>query len=152
MDVIEENINEDELIGDVTATEKEIIVKSRIGQGAYRSKLIRKYNSQCIVTGINHPKLLVASHIKPWAVSTNEERTSVNNGLLLSATFDRLFDSGLISFKNNGQIMISKLLPCDIVNKLHIKEKDVFDLKPTKELKINLDYHRDVIFTTRRKV
>ena len=150
--------NKDTLVGMVDnyatmkETERQAIIKSRVGQGLFRKELLKKYNETCIITGINEKKLLIASHIKPWAVCTNQERLSPENGLILSPTFDRLFDSGLISFKNNGQIMISKLLPCDIVNKLHIKEKDVFDLKPTKELKINLDYHRDVIFTTRRKV
>ncbi len=133
-------------------TERQAIIKSRVGQGMFRKELLKKYNETCIITGINEKKLLIASHIKPWAVCTNQERLSSENGLILSPTFDRLFDSGLISFKNNGQIMISKLLPCDVVNKLHINEKDVFDLKPTKELKMNLDYHRDIIFTTRRKV
>ena len=64
---------------------------------------MEKYSGSCIITGLDHPKLLVASHIKPWAVSTNAERLSVDNGLLLSATYDRLFDCGLITFKKTGK-------------------------------------------------
>lgn len=133
-------------------TERQAIVKARVGQGIFRKQLLKKYNETCVITGITEKKLLIASHIKPWSVCTNQERVSSENGLILSPTFDRLFDSGLISFKNNGQIIISKLLPGEVVKKLHITETDVFDLKATKELKVNLDYHRDVIFTTRRKV
>ena len=55
-------------------TERDAVVKSRIGQGLFRKELIKKYNSSCIITGINEKKLLIASHIKPWAVCSNAER------------------------------------------------------------------------------
>lgn len=83
----------------ISVTQRESIVKSRVGQGIFRSRILNKFNGKCLITGISIEKCLIASHIKPWAVCTNEERLSENNGLLLSATYDRLFDSGLISFK-----------------------------------------------------
>ena len=132
-------------------TERSAIVKSRIGQGLFRKELIKKYNSGCVITGINEKKLLIASHIKPWAVCTNAERLSIENGLLLSPTFDKLFDCGLISFADSGRILISSQLSVDVVSKLHISESDTFNLKASQELKQNLEYHRDVVFTTYRK-
>ena len=81
----------------IPETERIAIVQSRIGQGVFRKALLEKYDGRCIISGIDLPKLLVASHIKPWAVSSNDERLSVDNGLLLSATYDRLFDCGLIT-------------------------------------------------------
>ena len=129
-------------------TERSAIVKSRIGQGLFRKELIKKYNGCCIVTGINEKKLLVASHVKPWAACTNEERLSAENGLLLSPTFDKLFDCGLISFADTGRIIISSQLSSEILGKLHISSTDTFDLKVSTELKHNLEYHRDVVFTT----
>jgi predicted restriction endonuclease len=129
-------------------TERSAIVKSRIGQGLFRKELIKKYNSSCVITGINEKKLLIASHIKPWAVCTNAERLSVENGLLLSPTFDKLFDCGLISFNDSGKILISSQLSEELVHKLHISSTDIFDLKASTELKHNLEYHRDVVFTT----
>jgi DNA-binding transcriptional ArsR family regulator len=36
------------------------------------------------------------------------ERLSRENGLLLVATLDALFDCGLISFRDDGQMVISK--------------------------------------------
>ena len=68
--------------------------------------LFEKYHGHCIITGIDHPKLLVASHIKPWAVCSNRERLSVENGLLLSATYDRLFDSGLLQPKRKNLFIL----------------------------------------------
>ena len=129
-------------------TEREAVVKSRIGQGLFRKELIKKYNSSCVITGINEKKLLIASHIKPWAVCTNAERLSVENGLLLSPTFDKLFDCGLISFADSGRILISSQLSAQVVSKLHISVTDTFNLKSSQELKKNLEYHRDVVFTT----
>ena len=105
----------------LTETEKETLIKARKGQGLFRDKLKEKYNNRCIITDINISQVLIASHIKPWAVSNNEERLSVDNGLLLSATFDRLFDSGLITFKKDGTILISNLISKDNIKKLHLK-------------------------------
>lgn len=132
-------------------TERSAIVKSRIGQGLFRKELLKKYGNSCIITGINEKKLLVASHIKPWAVCSNAERLSVENGLLLSPTFDKLFDCGLISFADSGRILISSQLSAEVVNKLHISATDTFNIKASTELKYNLEYHRDVVFTTQRR-
>ena len=133
-------------------TERSAIVKSRIGQGLFRKELIKKYNSSCVITGINEKKLLIASHIKPWGVCTNAERLSVENGLLLSPTFDKLFDCGLISFADSGRILISSQLSAEVVSKLHISATDTFNLKASQELKQNLEYHRDVVFTTQGRM
>ena len=122
-------------------TERSAIVKSRIGQGLFRKELIKKYNSSCVITGINEKKLLIA-------VCTNAERLSVENGLLLSPTFDKLFDCGLISFADSGRILISSQLSAEVVSKLHISATDTFNLKASQELKQNLEYHREVVFTT----
>ena len=135
---ISENIN-------ISTTERESIVKARIGQGKFREQLLDKYGS-CIISGIDVSKALVASHIKPWAVSTNEERVSVNNGLLLSATYDRLFDSGLITFENEGQLIISRFVSEENKNKLQIKNGQVYQLQSNMQMKTFLEYHNDVVF------
>lgn len=127
-------------------TEKESLIKSRRGQGIFRERLIKKYSSTCIVTGINLKTLLIASHVKPWSVSNNYERLSSENGLLLSATFDKLFDKGYISFKDNGQMIVSHLIDKENRDKLNISSDIYANLLPTFELRNNLEYHRDVIF------
>lgn len=85
----------------IEKTTKDALVKSRVGQGDFRKSLIEKYDGKCVVTGIDLTKLLIASHIKPWRISDNKERLSSENGLLLSANLDKLFDSGLITFMND---------------------------------------------------
>ena len=54
--------------------------------------------------------MLRASHIKPWKGCNNSERLDGDNGLLLIANIDALFDRGLISFESDGSIIRSKLL------------------------------------------
>ena len=135
---IRENVN-------ISTTERESIVKARIGQGKFREQLLAKYGS-CIISGIDISKALVASHIKPWAVSTNEERISVNNGLLLSATYDRLFDSGLITFANEGKLIISRFISEENRDKLRIKNGQIYNLKTNPQMKTFLEYHNDVVF------
>lgn len=95
--------------GAIANTEKASLLKIRIGQGAFRQKLIALWGG-CAVTGYKDTSMLVASHIKPWRAASNSERLDRYNGLLLLPTLDKAFDLGLISFDTNGKIVISQLL------------------------------------------
>lgn len=130
----------------IPETEREALVQSRIGQGIFRKALMEKYHGSCIIAQVNHPKLLVASHIKPWAVSSNSERLDVNNGLLLSATYDRLFDAGLITFDKTGKIYLSSFIGKQNESRLHLVSDMRFNLFPTEKMVIFLEYHNDNLF------
>ena len=130
----------------VSVTERTELIKSRVGQGTFRQRILRKYDSRCIITGIDCTRLLLASHIKPWAVSNNSERLDVENGLCLSASYDRLFDIGLISFSDKGKILISSQLSSENAQRLCINNHMIFDLKVSPALCRNMEYHRDTIF------
>lgn len=82
------------------ATQREALVQARIGQGRFRADVTRLWGKGevCALTGIALPELLIASHIKPWRDSTDEERLDASNGLLLAVHADRLFDRHLLSF------------------------------------------------------
>lgn len=147
---IENLINRIDNYESLHETERTSIVQSRIGQGIFRKRILKKYNNTCIVTGINETNLLIASHVKPWAVCTNQERLSSENGLLLSPTYDKLFDAGFITFSKQGEILFSNHLKQETIEKLK-SAKNVFDLKITPELTKNLQYHRDYIYVTSRK-
>ena len=56
---------------------------------------------------------MIASHIVPWRLSTDEERLDVDNGILLSPLYDALFDKHLISFKDDGKILIANSIKDD---------------------------------------
>lgn len=80
-------------------TEIERLARQRVGQQSYRSAMMKYWGGACAVTGISIPKVLRASHAKPWAECvSDEERLNVFNGFLLSANLDALFDRFLISF------------------------------------------------------
>lgn len=126
-----------------TNTESMNLVKCRLGQGTFREALI-DYWKGCSVTSFKNLGLLIASHIKPWNVSSNEERIDLYNGLLLIPNLDKLFDKGYISFDNNGKILISSLLNdyeslgINLEMKIEIIDKH----------KVYLEYHRNNIFKT----
>ena len=126
-------------------TERQAIVKSRIGQGQFRENLLSKYG-KCVITGVNIPQVLVASHIKPWAVCDNRERLDVNNGLILSATYDRLFDSGLISFNEYGNLLISKFVSDANRVLLSLGTKREYQIEYSSSMRDYLQYHNDVIY------
>ena len=88
----------------IPQTEKHQLIKARRGQGIFRIR-VGQLEQRCRLTRLEDKSLLIASHIKPWRESTDEEKLDENNGLLLSPHVDRLFDSGLITFTNDGQIL-----------------------------------------------
>jgi len=98
-------------------TEQEAIVKSRIGQGIFRDRLIELWCG-CSVSGLSNQALLRASHIKPWRDCTNEERLDPKNGLLLHPVLDHLFDAGYNTFGPDGKIIFSKRLTEDEISTL----------------------------------
>jgi hypothetical protein len=103
------------------STEVERVVKQRVGQDTFRQALLNYWEGTCAVTGINLPEILRASHAKPWAeCATDEERLNVFNGLLLSANLDALFDRGLISFAENGNLICSSRLEAHQRLSLHL--------------------------------
>lgn len=113
-----------------TTTEKTALIKSRIGQGTFRDKVLLHWTS-CAVTGFNDTNLLVASHIKPWKKSTNSERLDQWNGLLLSPNLDKAFDKGFITFAADGSIRLSPLFT--EAAKLGIAPSMKIEMKPEHE-------------------
>jgi hypothetical protein len=104
----------------VDATERRALVLSRVGQGRFRDALMSLWGGRCAVTGLDLPLLLRASHIKPWRDSDNRERLDVYNGLLLSPAYDAAFDAGLVTFAEDGRMVISSELTPRRVERLGI--------------------------------
>lgn len=105
-------------------TERKGLVTSRVGQGAYRKSIIYRWDYKCAVTGFNKLDILIASHIVPWADANDQERLDVDNGLLLSPTYDALFDRNLISFENNGKIILSGGIDINAYKKIGVTGKE----------------------------
>ncbi|WP_235617046.1 HNH endonuclease [Lysinibacillus mangiferihumi] len=126
----------------ITDTEKERMVKARIGQGKFKKLLIER-ECKCALCGVTDPRVLIASHIKPWSVSTNEERLDENNGLLLCPNHDALFDKHLISFDVHGKIVISQTL--DEVTRLFLNVHDELRVELTeKQLSYMVGHYQEL--------
>lgn len=108
-------------LGDValTDTERESLIKARIGQNGYREALLA-YWGGCAVTDCSVPALLRASHIKPWRAASASERLDPFNGLLLTPNLDLAFDQGLISFDDQGRILLGSDLDPDSAAALNL--------------------------------
>ena len=127
----------------LTGEEKESVVKIRVNQDIYRDALLKRYHS-CALCKVNNPQLLVASHIKPWADSTPDERLDEDNGFLFCPNHDKLFDRGFISFGEDGRIMISEEMTQ--INCLFMNVSADMKVELTDRQKMFLEYHRDNIF------
>jgi putative restriction endonuclease len=124
--------------------EKIQLTKSRRGQGIFKAN-VRLVEDHCRVTGVTNIKHLRASHIKPWSVSSKEEKLDGFNGLLLSPHVDHLFDRGFISFKNSGDLLVSKEL-----NPIVLYQWSISNSSNVGSFRANqsryLEFHRDVVF------
>ena len=129
-----------------STTEVERLVKLRVGQDTFREALMDYWGSACAVTGIALPEVLRASHAKPWAAcETDEERLDVFNGFLLCANLDALFDRGLITFDDSGQVIYSSLLNPE--HRLCLNLRDDLTLRwLTPTHKPYLAWHRERVF------
>ncbi len=128
------------------ATDRLALIKSRVGQGRFKENVSR-FEYRCRVTAVSNPVHLIASHIKPWRESTNEERLAAGNGLLLTPTIDHLFDRGFISFDDRGETLISPVADRDSLRRMGIDP----DSPPragnfNSDQKFFLQHHRSSIF------
>jgi 5-methylcytosine-specific restriction protein A len=105
-------------------TERSGLVTSRVGQGAYRKRIIHRWEYKCAVTSFNKLEILIASHIVPWAEATDTERLDVHNGILLSPTYDALFDKHLLTFDEKGKIVLTDEIEFSTFEKIGITGKE----------------------------
>jgi hypothetical protein len=123
-DVVLDDLREIENDSSTSATVRLQLSNARIGQGAFRKRVLAM-EPACRVTGIATASLLKASHIKPWRESTNAERLDGANGLMLAPHIDLLFDRHLISFTDNGRLVVSKKLDDAVLRGWHITDSAI---------------------------
>ena len=103
----------------IPETQRIQLTKARVGQGLFRNRVMT-LDPRCRVTGVEDPRLLIASHIKPWRDSTNPERINGFNGIMLSPHVDALFDERLISFEDDGRMLVHPGLSSDVLSRWSI--------------------------------
>lgn len=120
-------------------------ILARVGQGAFRRELLNYWGYQCAVTDIDQVEVLRAAHIERWGDCTSKKeplRLSVENGLLLSANLDCLFEVGLIAFSDSGEMLFSKQLKPAVVKQMNLKKSMRLRIEPTPQQAIHLKVHR----------
>ncbi|TRY29805.1 HNH endonuclease [Aliiglaciecola sp. M165] len=117
--------------------------QSRIGQDYFRDEVMRLCKGECVVTKIAEqwPSILIASHIKAWEDSSDDEKMDGHNGLLLAPHVDKLFDKHLITFDRNGFVVVSKRLPKSTLITWNIDTSKQYKL--TKMNQKYLSFHRE---------
>lgn len=126
------------------ATTRAALTQQRIGQGTFREALKQRWESACAVTGITCSELLRASHVRPWKNSNSRQRRDPENGLLLAAHMDALFDRGLMSFDSAGKMLLSSKLGSDVRQDFGLPR--ALRYPPSKQLEEYLEYHREFLF------
>lgn len=106
-------------------------------QKKFKNNLSVEQEHKCVICGLKTEKLLIGSHIKPAADCNVYEKADTQNGLLLCANHDKLFDRYLISFNpQNGKI---------VINENQIKDESLF-------LKLDSEFILpDYLLTDKRK-
>jgi putative restriction endonuclease len=126
-------------------------VKTRVNQNVFRRIVLSNYSGKCAISGIDISDLLFASHIIPW--SHNEtERLNPENGICLSALYDRAYDKGIIGINEKYEIILSSYLKQKSTTNYYQRYfqslENIKMILPQKYLpkKEFLQYHLDMIF------
>lgn len=134
----------------LTETERESLVLARRGQGLFRQR-VHALETFCRVTRVDRAEHLRASHCKPWRVATNDERLDENNGLMLTPSIDHLFDRGFISFKDDGELLVSPVAHKPSLERMGVPTLHTVSTGPVRtRQRAFLEYHRDEVFLRSR--
>lgn len=93
--------------------------RARVGHKAFASEVMRRFEYTCGFCGmaprsLRGNRLIVASHIKPWADSNNRERRDPRNGVAACPTHDAAFDKGLITVNGGLRVHRSRRLRASV--------------------------------------
>lgn len=122
------------------------LIEASTGQGEYRKKIVAECRI-CPFTNVSDERLLVATHIKPWALSNEQEKIDPKNGFLFTPTFEFLFEKGFISFDDDKILMVSPWLsPANQENLNIYNGKYIERLPLDSKRRVYLGFHREYIF------
>lgn len=130
----------------ITEPVQQELRKAREGQGKYREKLLEQCRF-CPITMISDERLLIASHIKPWAASLDNEKIDPYNGYMLSPMYDKLFDRGFITFTENRHVILSDFISPFTWKQIGLKNDTFIKALPIDDKRLEyLKFHHDSVF------
>lgn len=138
--------NEEKPKTKATKKKNEEISYAREGQGKYREQLLEQCH-YCPFTMISDERLLIASHIKPWAASDDFEKTDPDNGYILSPLYDKLFDRGFITFTFDRHVILSEFISPYTWKQIGLQNNAFIKSLPMDEKRIEyLKFHHQSVF------
>ncbi len=125
-----------------------ILVRPRLGQGAFRVMVTDAYDRRCVVTNERTLPVLEAAHIKPYSQSGLHE---LANGLLLRSDLHTLFDRGYVTVAQDMRLRVSRRIQEEFANgrdyyaldRRELRQPTGLNPAPSREL---LEWHADTVF------
>ena len=93
-----------------------VLVRPRLGQGAFRVLVTDAYDRRCAVSGERTLPILDAAHIRAYADGGEHEGS---NGILLRTDIHKLFDLGYATVDEDSRFVVSGRLKADFDNGKH---------------------------------
>ena len=120
--------------------------RARYGQGKYREQLLEQCR-YCPFTMIADERLLIASHIKPWAASNDSEKVDPYNGYMLSPLYDKLFDKGFITFTEDRRVILSDFISPYTWKQINLKNNTFVKAMQMDDKRVKyLNFHHESVF------
>lgn len=94
----------DEQQADYAIENRKMEIEARQKQSLFRNRVLDNFEHRCCLSDTVEENLLIASHIIPWA-DRIQTRLDPANGLCLSYVYDKLFDEGYFSLRNDFRVM-----------------------------------------------
>jgi putative restriction endonuclease len=89
---------------------KPVLVKPRLGQGAFRVSVTDAYGRACALSGGRVLPALEAAHVRPYAAGGEH---AVSNGILLRRDIHSVFDAGYLTFDEDLRCVVSERVKSD---------------------------------------
>lgn len=145
-------------------TQQVLTATIRIGQHRFARDVLTNHQNRCVFCGLSgviagqrRPRMLTASHIKPWRDSTGKERLDHRNGLTACPTHDVAFDTGLITVDEDLSVKYSPGVESDMrsepplraaLGRPPLAEKLMLPASAARPDLVYLDWHRTQIFVS----
>jgi putative restriction endonuclease len=93
-----------------------VLVRPRLGQGAFRFMVTDNYRRQCAVSGERTLPALDAAHIRPFSEGGAHE---ISNGILMRRDIHSLFDLGYVTISPEMKFEVSRKIREEFENGRH---------------------------------
>jgi putative restriction endonuclease len=77
-----------------------------LARSIFRERIRNQANPKCAITGCAVLSMLDAAHILPFKDADDEAKIDPDNGILLTPSLHRAWDSGLLSIDNEGRLAL----------------------------------------------